>query len=241
MRARTSAERLGSRWGAILALATALTGGCVVSPQPSPPLEPILDGDGIVLGMTIEGLNEGEITFEGVPGTVEPAKGLVVVTNLDTTEAPRLSEVREDGSFLVSISGLVEHSFRFQVKLDEGRSQPVDVRLSDRSTETGPARDELPCLEVEPSAWVSFLSEEETHNIVVRNGCDSDVSLDPPRLRRGRASFLVNAATAVVSAGESAVITVRAGDGREEREDVLFLDIPGPVATRRALTLTLPD
>ncbi|WP_437310204.1 hypothetical protein [Sorangium sp. So ce388] len=237
---RTTA-RHGDRRGAVGALLSVLLGGCVVSPQPSPPVrDPILDGG--LIGVNGDfSILKNQISLEGMPGAVDPAEGLIVVTNLDTTDAPVLGEVNEDGSFLITLNASTENVLRLQVKQDERRSTPVDLLLAaSPAGSTERVLDLLPCLELEPEVWVAL--EGGARDIVVRNTCADDVSIEAPRLRREGGPFSVSPAAAfVVPAGESTLVTVRADGGGVEREDVLFLDITAPEPARRALTLTLPD
>lgn len=239
MTMRTLAKLRGRR-GALVALSALLAGGCVVSPQPSPPAEPSLDGS--LIGAPDIGLLVTEVVFEAAAGAVDPPMGVVVVTNLDTTDPPVLAEVLPDGSFSVSLGGQRSDAFRFQAKQDGRRSQPVDRTFNEFGAVV-PVPVGLPCFEVEPEAWIAFDGSGDAHDIVVRNGCDVAVTVAPPRLRRGvgpanaNRTFLVDA----IPPGGSSVIPMQADGGGEEREDVVFLDITAPEAARRALTITLPD
>ncbi|XYI01482.1 hypothetical protein ACMHYB_17710 [Sorangium sp. So ce1128] len=237
---RTTA-RQGDRRGAVVALLAVLLGGCVVSPQPSPPVhDPILNGG--LVGVTGDpSILRDQISLEGGPGAVDPAEGVIVVTNLDTTDAPVLGEVNEDGSFLVTVTASTENVLRVQAKQGERRSTPMDLQLAGSPAgSTERVLDLLPCLEIEPQAWVVL--EGGARDIVVRNTCADDVAIEAPRLRRGGGPFSVSPAAAfVVPSGESTLVTVRADGGGVEREDVLFLDVTAPEPARRALTLTLPD
>ncbi|WP_438029207.1 hypothetical protein [Sorangium sp. So ce233] len=211
-----------------------------MSPQPSPPVrEPILDGE--LVGVPESFVQQDQISLLGQPGAVEPAEGVVLVTNLDSLDAPVLAEVDDDGSFLVTVTASEEHVLRLQAKQGERRSAPLDVVLAG-SPISGTHRvlDHLPCLETD--TWVSFEGGAGARDVVVRNTCAEDVAIEAPRLRRGAAPFSVSPAAAfVVPAGETALVTVRADGGGVEREDVLFLDVTSPEPGRRALTLTLSD
>ncbi|WP_437290521.1 hypothetical protein [Sorangium sp. So ce406] len=236
---RTTA-RHGDRRGAVVALLAVLLGGCVVSPQPSPPVhEPFLDGG--LVGVPESFVQQDQISIQGQPGAVEPAEGVVLVTNLDSLDAPVLAEVADDGSFLVTLTASEEQVLRLQAKQGERRSAPVDVVLAGSPISgTHRALDHLPCLEID--TWVSFEGGAGARDVVVRNTCAEDVAIEAPRLRRGAAPFSVSPAAAfVVPAGETGLVTVRADGGGVEREDVLFLDVTSPEPGRRALTLTLSD
>ncbi|WP_437320113.1 hypothetical protein [Sorangium sp. So ce385] len=226
------------RRGAVVsALLAVLLGGCVVSPQPSPP---VLDEALVGVVDAVMPLVD-QIALEGKPGAVKPAEGVIVVTNLDTPDAPVVADVNPDGSFIATVTARTEHVLRMQVKQGELRSDPADLRLAGPSS-TEKTLDHLPCLELTPGAWVTFEADGGSRDVVVRNGCAEDVSIEAPRLRRGAAPFSVTPeAPFVVPPGGSTVVTVRADGDGEEREDVLFLDVTAPEPGRRALTLTLPD
>lgn len=239
--------RHGDRRGAVVsALLAVLLGGCVVSPQPSPPVrEPFLDGGRVSVSGDVMELVD-QVTLNAEAGAVAPAGGVIVVTNLDTLDAPVIADVNPDGSFVVTVVARTDQVLRMQVKQGELRSKPADLLLAG-SPISGTHRtlDHLPCLEIEPDAWVSFEDAGGSRDVVVRNTCDDDVSIEAPHLRRGVAPFSVSPeAPFVVPAGGSTVVTVRADGGDvdgDEREDVLFLDVTAPEPGRRALTLTLPD
>ncbi|WP_234023691.1 hypothetical protein [Sorangium cellulosum] len=218
------------------ALLAVLLGGCVVSPQPSPPVI-VLDGD-LIASSPESMILRTTISVVGEAGAVDPPEGVIVATNLDTTDAPVVAEVNADGSFQVEVAATTAHVVRLQAKQEARRSEPVDVVLAGASGTTPP---ELTCLAVEPDVWVS-LDDGAAAEVVVRNTCAEEVAFDAPRLRRGSSPFTVSVtAPFVVPAGGAMVVTVRADGDGEEREDVLFLEFTAPVIGRRALTLTIPD
>lgn len=243
MATQTTSRRGDWRGAVVSALLAVLLGGCVVSPQPSPPVhEPILDGGLVGVSGDVMVLVD-QIRLQGQAGAVTPAEGVIVVTNLDTLDAPVLADVNPDGSFVATLTARTEHVLRMQVKQGELRSEPVDLLLAG-SPISGTQRtlDHLLCLEIEPDAWVSFEGAGGSRDVVVRNTCAGDVSIEAPHLRRGDAPFSVSPeAPFVVPAGGSTLVTVRADGDGEELEDVLFLDVTAPDPGRRALTLTLPD
>ncbi|WP_437592830.1 hypothetical protein [Sorangium sp. So ce1000] len=243
MAMRTTGGHRGRRGAGVAALLGALLGGCVVSPQPSPPVhEPFLDAG--LVGVSGDPMTlRNQVAIEGKPGAIQPAEGVVVVTNLDSADAPVVAEIKANGSFLATVDASTEQVLRIQVKQGDRRSAPVDLQLAGEPIDaTRTMLAHLPCLEIEPDAWVSLEGETATTDVVVRNTCADDVSIGAPRLRRGAGPFGVSPAAAfVVPAGESAVVTVRADGAGDEREDVLFLEVTAPEPGRRVLTLTLPD
>ncbi|WP_437717637.1 hypothetical protein WMF45_15245 [Sorangium sp. So ce448] len=213
-----------------------------MSPQPSPPVhDPFLDTGLVGVSGDPQVLRQ-QVFLKGEPGAVEPAEGVVVVTNLDSADAPVIAEINRDGSFVAAVDASTDQVLRIQVKQGERRSEPVDLQLTGEPIEaTRTMLAHLPCLTIEPAAWVS-IEAAGASDVVVRNTCAEGVSIGAPRLRRGAGPFGVSPAEAfVVPAGESAAVTVRADGEGVEREDVLFLEVTAPEPGRRVLTLTLPD
>lgn len=233
------APRLALFLGFLTALATA-GAGCVVSPQPSPP-DLVLDGDRIDLHPGT-GLVSTLIDFSGGPGAVHPAEGVVVITNLDTTEAPSFAKVQPDGSFALAVPGQPGQTFRFQAKSGNLRSQPADFVVSTGGEAIDTAVEGPACLALDPSRWIALDGASDARSIVIRNQCSGAVSLGAPHLRRGLAGFSFTPTTPLtIAAGDVATLTVKAGAGGAESEDVLLLDVTAPSVTHRALTLTVPD
>ncbi|MBK8940539.1 MAG: hypothetical protein IPM79_23730 [Polyangiaceae bacterium] len=236
----TQSWRLLKQGGLLLSLSLA---SCVVSPQPSPPGEdPDLDGDGIdIVGAGTEDLNE-LLTFDAAPGSVDPAKGVVIVTNLERSDAPSRVVVRDDGSFSVALAGFPGDTVRFQVDQDGARSQPVDIAVDATGQVVDVVEDAPACLAIDPARFVALSGAGDAQSIVVRNECEVAVLIDAPRLRRGRGPFTFSPTGALsLEPGEAGFVTVRAVGAADEREDVLFFDVSAPEPARRAITLTVPE
>ncbi len=222
-----------------LGLLAALATSCGVSPQPSPP-DVIFDGEGLGLTPAIE-LISSVVGFEAAPGTVTPADGEVIVTNLDTTGAPSVVTVRPDGGFTLAVPGIAGQTFRFQAKSGDARSEPFDLSVSLSGQGVSASQSEPPCVVFEPARWVSLDGLGDARSVVLRNQCAAAVSTKAPRLRRGLAGFSFSPTPPItLGPGEQTTLTVRAGDGNEV-EDVVLLDVTTPFPARRALTLTVPD
>ncbi len=214
---------------------------CSISPVPSPPADqPDLDADGLGL-LGPESIDmDGFVSFDAAPGTVDPAEGTVVVTNLSTTDAPSVVAVREDGSFSIGLAALPTHVVRFQV-VAETRSEPVDLQIDASLTEATLVEPILACLVLEPSAWVGLETDEDAYTVLVRNDCEEAVSLGAPLLRRGQAGFSFTPTGATtLEAGDVGFLTVRSNGGAPELEDVLFVDVLAPASERRAITVSIP-
>lgn len=237
---RTSRVEWAGAYGAtLLAL---LTASCVVSPQPIPPAdEPDLDGDGIGVVDTSAEDVQSFISFEAAAGTVDPAEGDVIVTNLETSDAPSIVSVASDGSFSVSLAGAPTDVVRFQVK-QAVRSQPVDVRIDATAQAVEVVEDTPSCFVIEPARYAPLGGAGDTLSLVLRNDCETNVRIDTPRLRRGQASFTFSPTDSLdIQPGGVSFITVQRESSDGEVEDVLLLDVIEPEPTRRAITLSIPD
>ncbi len=222
-------------------LVAGVSAGCVVSPQPSPPVEVTLDGGLIGLRPGVE-LTSGVIGFEAGPGAVDPPEGVVVITNLDADDAPSMASVQKDGSFAIAVPGQPGQRFRFQAKLGSNRSTTFDIAVDASGQDFDPNADAATaCITLDPESWIALDGAGDAKSIVIRNACSGAVAIDAPHLRRGLAGFSFSPTSPIdLAAGEVATITVHAGDG-PEMEDVLLLDVTAPAGARRAITLTVPD
>jgi hypothetical protein len=224
---------------ALLPAAAIALAGCVVSPQPSPPVDsPELDGGLVSVGVSPESLLES-VTIMGAPGSVDPAEGVVMVTNLDRDDAPSIAPVRDDGSFEIVVNGTVSEVLRLQVKTPSARSEPVDLLLDASIAGVASAPVDFACLTTDPALWLALDGEGDARSIVLTNGCGEALTIAAPRLRRGLAGLTFSpTAPFSLGAGESTTVTVRAATATEEDEDVMFFEIVAPTAGRRAITIT---
>jgi hypothetical protein len=225
-----------------LASLALLAASCVVSPQPIPPAdEPELDGDGISVFDNSAEDAIGLISFTAAPETVFPAEGQVIVTNLETGDAPSFVSVASDGSFSVALVGAPTDVIRFQVK-QAVRSQPVDLRIDATAESVEIVEDTPSCFVIEPARYAPLEGAGDSVSLVLRNECDANVRIDSPRLRRGQASFTFSPTSSfTIEPGSASFITVQRADSDGEVEDVLLLDVIEPEPTRRAITLSIPD
>ena len=224
----------------ILVALVALASSCLVSPQPSPPFEPELAGERIGLTEAIE-LTGDLIGFSAPPGTVAPGGGEVLVTNLDDSLSPSVARVASDGSFTIAVPGHPGQRFRFQARNEGQRSEPYDVQVDANATIVTDLAAASSCLTIDPERWLDFDAVGIAHSLVITNACSKTVTIDPPRLRRGRAGFTFSPTNAIsLKTDEVATITVIAKSATET-EDVLYLEVTAPNPELRAVTLTLPD
>lgn len=221
--------------------ALALVGGCGISPVPSPPEDaPTLDESGLSL-LGVESLDQvGIISFAAAPGTVDPAEGNVIITNLSQANAPSVVSVSADGSFAVAVSAFPSHVLRFQVVADT-RSEPLDLRVDNTGTTLTVVEPVVECLEISPARWLGLDGPTDATSIVIRNLCDVPVDLGPPQFRRGQAGFSFSPTNALsLAPSEVGFITVSANGSAAEFEDVLLIDVLAPEVERRAITVSIP-
>jgi hypothetical protein len=218
-----------------LGLLVALATSCVVSPQPSPP-DVIFDGSRLGLTPTIE-LLSSVVGFQAAPGTVSPAEGEVIVTNLDTTDAPE----RVLGAQRRQLHHRRPWHRRPDLPLpgqDRGsplralrpRGQPLRSRASSVVAERASLR----------GASIRALGRpRRRRRRALRSCCATSARTRcSPTLR----AFVVASAASPSAPrrrsrsapGEETTLTVRAGEGAEV-EDVLLVDVttPGAGAARR--------
>lgn len=214
-----------------------VTVACVVSPQPSPPATPDLEGDKLGLILT-ELVASSMVGFRGEPGAVHPPEGQVLITNLDDTLQPSVASVRADGSFDLAVPGLPGQRFRFQAKLGTQRSEPVDLTVDPVTGRVVRGPSPTACLGLTPPRWAHFEAPGTARALVIENRCGAPVTFEAPRLRRGRAGFSVSpTAGGSLPTGVVTTLTLTL-EGGAEPEDVLLFTTTAPNAETYAITLT---
>ncbi|MFT3767122.1 MAG: Kazal-type serine protease inhibitor family protein [Minicystis sp.] len=194
------ASRFLFNLGLGLLAAGALVAGCVVSPQPSPP-DLVLQGRLIDLNPGVE-LAKNVIGFHAGPGAVSPAQGVVIVTNLDASDAPSVAVVQKDGSFDIAVPGQPGQAYRFQAKAGDTRSKPFDLDVAvDSSGVTSDLNTGSGCLVAEPAIWIALDGPGATQDLRVKNTCTGSVTVAAPHLRRGLAGFSFSPAAPFESRG----------------------------------------
>lgn len=212
--------------------------GCIASPQPSPPN---LSPEGISRRSNHTDVMDGIVVF-GQPGTVEPAEGVVVVTNLDQPFDPAVEPVLVDGGFMVLTEGLITDEYRIQVRSGGARTVPLDVvgNLDDATLAPAP-RPLADCLQLMPAYELEFgevrVGERVEETVVIRNECAQNVELLEPRFRESDTPFTAgNAGT--IAPGEAREIVVAAVPTTPGSfEATLFVEATSPESDRRPLTL----
>ncbi len=218
-----------------------LTGGwvsaCGISPKPEPPEPlPVIESD--VVQVT-PARDYGEPAgVEGGPGSVRPAQGVVRVWNLDAQTDPIDAPVGSDGSFAAHFDLMLGDEVRLQVIDGDRRSVPVDLVVTDA---TGPAQRAehalQACLTLDPALEVVYPASA---SVLVHNGCDADVVLDPPWYRRaayGLGAGQSETWPATIPSGAALVVTVDVQPDAGAFEEILFLRASAPKVDRRPLTV----
>ncbi len=136
---------------------------CVVTETGNPPL---VERD--LLASTSEA---AEAILDGLPGAVDPAEGVVFLTNLERGSILPESPVREDGGFGLVLAGDVGDLFRLHARNEEGLSLPVDFIWTARGIDLP----RPPCLRRTPSDEILF---EEEVEITIENACAEVVMVD---------------------------------------------------------------
>jgi hypothetical protein len=188
------------------------------TPIPEPPsLDP--ERVGLPPGPSLFG---ALITIQGQPGATNP-RATIRVTNLDSALEP--VEVRADrsGGFEVQVEILEGNEVRLQALADDRRGDPVDFIYATEALEA-PSRHA--CFQITSGLDLVF-GEEPIAEILLENACAADATVDAAGTRLALSDFaLETALPIVVPAGESAVVRIEhASASREEREDVLFLNV----------------
>lgn len=216
--------------------------GCDINPVPEPPSSAPVDPPDTEQ-VTLEPdfmMGSDDVDVRGGPGAASPGHQVWAV-NLDGTAPPTVTDVNDDGSFAMTLSGFAGDELRLQVRLQERRSDPVDVIVPATG---GPAiiaeRPLAGCLLLDPPLELLLPKPEGTEPpaavLVIENRCDADVVLGDQRLRVASPVFAIEAADAVIAPGGFGQVVVRAY-GEPGTEEVLLLHVDAPEAERRPVTL----
>lgn len=199
--------------------------GCIATPQPNPP----------GLDVTRVGAFGRDMGAElvGEPGAISPADAELWVTPLDLALDPRVITPNADGSFATAI-GAGRH--RLQPRLGETRGAIVDVAIDVGLTVIEPT---LPCLraDLEHAAPDVVVGGSGELDVELLNECEDDVTI-AAAMRRPSDFEVIDLAPRLVEAGSTATVRVRFTPAAEgEREEILLVDVSGPAAERRWVTL----
>jgi len=210
---------------------------CGISPKPEPP-EPLPGIDSDVVQVT-PARDYGEPAgVEGAPGSVRPAQGVVRLWNLEAQTNPVDAPVAPDGSFAAHLDLMVGDEVRLQVVDGDRRSVPLDLLVTDV---TGPAQRAQhalqACLTLDPPLEGVYPAST---SVLVRNGCDGDVVIDPPWFRRpvyGLSAGQSETWPATISSGSALVVTIDVQPDAGFFEEILFVRASAPKVDRRPITV----
>ena len=217
-----------------LVLTLALLVGCAVSPQPTPPN---LDPQRIMGTGGPEAVSQP--TVLGAAGSVDPAEGAVVLTNLDRDVAPVAEPVRADGSFIVTVPGAITDELRVQVRSGDVRSEPLDIVSIDGEVYMEAERPLAGCFTVDPPWELDFgvVRGTERRAIELRNDCPDRVEVSP-RFRMGSTAFSLEGMPTGVDAGARVEVTIVANaPAGAIDEETLLIEVSAPMEDRRPITL----
>jgi hypothetical protein len=155
------------------------------------------------------------------------------VANLDSEDPPLLESPDADGDYFFTVDRYaMENEFRFQMRTDSSRSDPVDLVLSaDADVPLPPVRPLENCLETDPPFE---LEVEGEGTIDIINGCAEEVTIESVTMR-APSDFSITDAPTSVAAGSTASVTVQI-DGTSG-EEVLLIQVSSPEGDRRPITL----
>lgn len=200
-----------------------LTAGCVfvaacgpegATPVPEPPA---LQADKLFVPVSVA--SPYGASLDGSPGAA-PARALVEVTALDSTEPPVATTAAEDGSFSVSV--LPAGELRAVAIVLGRRSQPLDFSVVANQVAKTPRPD---CLRVAP-ALLTSAPRGGTARFTITNACTAPVTLGNARTRTASPNFAYDSAfKATMPVNGSATISVTvAPSAALTDQEVLFID-----------------
>lgn len=212
-----------------------LASGCAVTDTGNPPMAPEVDTDRVRLTSLFAGL----LTLSAAPGSVDPPRGVVRVTNLDTAADAAQAPVAEDGSFELGVGADLGNELRLQIADGALRSEPVD--FVDMGEQLIPIERALACVTLDPPLDIDAgtLASSVDLSIVVTNGCAQPISLATAP-RRTTAGISISAELGSTVVEPSATTSVRVSVdpiAPGSHEEVLFITIAVPVSDRRPITI----
>ena len=231
----------GTTWLTLIALLGVLA-GCDINPVPEPPsADPVdpPDTEQVLLEPDFM-MGSDDIDVKGAPGAAAPGHQMWAV-NLDGTAPPTVADVNDDGSFAMTLSGFAGDELRLQVRLQERRSEPVDVVVPATGGAAIVAQRPLAdCLLLDPPFELVLPEPQATEPpsavLAIENRCSADVVLGDQRLRVASDAFVIEPAAAAIAPGGFGQVVVRAY-GEPGAEEVLLLSVDAPESERRPVTL----
>lgn len=128
-----------------LAFALLTTLACSGTETGNPPLAPTLDPSQLYVGTEVVPTpgDPHDTVIEGTPGAVSPSRGHILAWNLETQDPESIAEIRDDGSFVISLPAFVTQHIRLQAVDEDEYSEPTTIELG---VATGTPRAVSSCL-----------------------------------------------------------------------------------------------
>jgi hypothetical protein len=223
-------------WVFAAIVVAATTHGCVVSPQPLPPITPVIDVTRLQVTPMV-----GFIQIHGLPGAVTDGATLSALA-ATTSGQTAATVVATDGSFDVSLANDPANIYRLEAELEGEFSAPVDVAVADTAFDAqtaAPAPVTAPfagCLVVSPvpvaDEGALRIGKSLAFAVQLQNGCAEDIVADDVRLRAGNAGFVLDtAAPLTIGAGTVRSVSLRfEPKATGPTEDLLVVHVTGSEA-----------
>lgn len=185
---------------------------CEATPIPEPPALTAPEPDRIALGAGAEVTTDTSahgIEVLGAPGAAPPGSTLSA-TVLDTTAAPTLTRVADDGSFRLAVTVVAGAELRLESLRDSERSAPLDLRYVDGTLEPV---ERAACVRLEPGLSLPLeptaVGATSTAELIVVNDCAATLTLVSAELRLDPGDLTVTADLPVdLDPGTSAPLTL---------------------------------
>jgi hypothetical protein len=215
---------------AILGLSAVLGTACVGTPQPDPP-NVVMDPDQVYSDLP----NYGGLELHGRAGSVDPPGSIVRIHDLESDDPPVDATVAADGSFDAEVPGSIGDEVRLQAIFEDARSAPLDLLVDFDGA--GPApRPLADCLTTTPGLELDVPAGPAA-TLEIRNDCTGAATLASVSLRYDPSPFSIVDAPADVPEGEAATVTLEYDPGLGIEEEILMIEVSGPEADRRPVTL----
>lgn len=171
------------QWTWLFFLLLILPLGCVVSPQPEPPLVNAKRISASLIETNPENPNTDHVRIVGQSGAVSPGGSRLVIINLLDASAWADLTTAPDGSFDTTIPGIPGDELRLQAFFGERYSTPVSLIVPERDggfeSTNRPLED---CFTINPETNVDLgqlgIDEGSFAVVDLRNSCSEDVLID---------------------------------------------------------------
>jgi hypothetical protein len=158
-----------------------------------------------------------------------PNNATVRVTNLDGTDQAYSTTAFSDGHFSIALPAQFGDELRFEWRLGEQRSAPVDaLYLQDSSGFRLQRSARFDCVELTPGFVLDFgAAQTDTLSLEVANHCASALSIDSQSTRRGLTDFSATTAVplSIAVGGSGTLVVTYNRTSTAAVEDTLFFQL----------------